>query len=96
MFIYHNGERYNVLMQGDVGAWVISYDSYHMPVFLDRQHFDRAERIQTPEEYVSNKGRELSESAPSSRQSRNSTFWKALTMPVSPSGKSIRNFPKTL
>lgn len=61
MFIYHNGERYNVLMQGDVGAWVISYDSYHMPVFLDKQHFDRAERIQTPEEYVLNKGRELSE-----------------------------------
>ena len=33
MFIEYNGERVKVLLQGDSGAWVISYDSYQMPYY---------------------------------------------------------------
>ena len=61
MFINMNGERFNVLMQGEAGAWVISYDNYGMPVYIDRQHLNRAERIAPPEEYVANKSRKYTD-----------------------------------
>ena len=35
MFINLDGEVFHVLLQGEVGAWVISCDEYGMPVYLD-------------------------------------------------------------
>ena len=61
MFINLDGEVFHVLLQGEVGAWVISCDVYGMPVYLDQQHLERAERIPTPEEYVRNRQRKISE-----------------------------------
>ena len=62
MFINLDGEVFHVLLQGEVGAWVIiSCDVYGMPVYLDQQHLERAERIPAPEEYVRNRQRVLSE-----------------------------------
>lgn len=61
MFINLSGERYNVLMQGSAGAWVISYDEYQMPVYIDRQHFTAAERIPAPEEYTENQQRPMTD-----------------------------------
>ena len=59
MFINMSGERFCVLLQGDTGAWAIPYDYYGMPIYIDKQHMDRVERITAPEEYVVNKGREM-------------------------------------
>ena len=61
MFINLDGEVFHVLLQGEVGAWVISCDVYGMPVYLDQQHLERAERIPAPEDYVRNRQRKISE-----------------------------------
>ena len=50
-----------MLLHGSSGAWVISYDCYGMPVYLDQQHLERAERIEAPEEYVANRKRVMSD-----------------------------------
>lgn len=61
MFISLSGERFHVLLHGALGAWVISYDFYGMPVYLDKQHLERSERIEAPEEYVANRKREMTD-----------------------------------
>lgn len=61
MFINLDGEIYRVLLGGDTGAWVISCDVYTMPEYMDRQHLERAERIQTPEEFVMNRRRKMTD-----------------------------------
>ena len=61
MFINLAGERFHVLLHGSSGAWVISYDFYGMPVYLDKQHLERVERIEAPEEYIANRKRVMSD-----------------------------------
>jgi len=54
MFIQITGERFRVLHREHGGAWVISYDEYQMPIYINQGELDRAERIAAPEEYVRN------------------------------------------
>ncbi len=54
MFIQIAGERFRVLHREHGGVWVISYDEYQMPVYVNQDELDRAERIAAPEEYVRN------------------------------------------
>lgn len=55
MFIeLRSGERFKVLLRDEKGAWVISYDKYEMPFFLDVESFKLAKRIPAPEEYIEN------------------------------------------
>lgn len=61
MFINVAGERFRVLCREAGGAWVISYDEYRMPSYIDKMEFGRAERIAPPQEYVKNMERPRSE-----------------------------------
>lgn len=61
MFINIAGERFRVLCREAGGAWVISYDEYRMPSYIDKMEFGRAERIAPPQEYVKNMERPRSE-----------------------------------
>lgn len=55
MFIeMQSGERFNVLLKEESGAWVISYDKYGMPTFLDMESFQLTRRVPAPEEYIAN------------------------------------------
>ena len=60
MFVRISGERFRVLRQDAGGAWVIAYDEYQMPVYVNRGELERAERIAAPEEYVRNRERPMS------------------------------------
>lgn len=60
MFVRISGERFRVLRQDADGAWVIAYDEYQMPVYVNRGELERAERIAAPEEYVRNRERPMS------------------------------------
>ena len=60
MFVRISGERFRVLRQDAGGAWVIAYDEYQMPVYVNRGELERAERISAPEEYVRNRERPMS------------------------------------
>ena len=60
MFIRIAGARFRVLQQDAGGAWVIAYDEYQMPVYINRDELERAERIAAPEEYVRNRERPMS------------------------------------
>ena len=60
MFIRIAGARFRVLRQDAGGAWVIAYDEYQMPVYVNRGELERAERIAAPEEYVRNRERPMS------------------------------------
>ena len=55
MFVRISGARFRVLQQDAGGAWVIAYDEYQMPVYINRDELERAERIAPPEEYVRNR-----------------------------------------
>lgn len=57
MFICLAGERFRVLQRDNEGAWIISYDEYQMPKYIDQAEFERANRIAAPEEYVNNMNR---------------------------------------
>lgn len=61
MFINIAGERFRVLYRDTGGAWVISYDEYQMPRYIDKGEFDRAERIAAPQEYARNMKKPRSE-----------------------------------
>lgn len=60
MFIRIAGARFRALRQDAGGAWVIAYDEYQMPVYVNRGELERAERIAAPEEYVRNRERPMS------------------------------------
>ena len=60
MFVRISGARFQVLRQDAGGAWVIAYDEYQMPVYVNRGELERAERIAAPEEYVRNRERPMS------------------------------------
>mgnify|MGYP002792633350 FL=1 len=60
MFVRISGARFRVLQQDAGGAWVIAYDEYQMPVYINRDELERAERIAAPEEYVRNRERPMS------------------------------------
>lgn len=60
MFVRISGARFRVLRQDAGGAWVIAYDEYQMPVYVNRGELERAERIAAPEEYVRNWERPMS------------------------------------
>lgn len=60
MFVRISGARFRVLRQDAGGAWVIAYDEYQMPVYVNRDELERAERIAAPEEYVRNRERPMS------------------------------------
>ena len=60
MFVRISGARFRVLRQDAGGAWVIAYDEYQMPVYVNRGELERAERIAAPEEYVRNRERPMS------------------------------------
>jgi len=48
-----SGERFHVLLSGEHGAWMISYDDPQSPVYVDSETFKSYERIQAPSEYAS-------------------------------------------
>ena len=52
MFLLMEGERYHVLLHEGDDIWIISYDHPSEPKRLDRGHFDTAERIEAPVEYL--------------------------------------------
>lgn len=54
MFIRIAGALYRVLQQTHSGAWAIACDEYQMPVFVNRDELDGAERTPAPEDYVQN------------------------------------------
>lgn len=54
MFVQIAGERFRVLLREHGGAWVISCEEYQMPMYIDQNELDRAERISPPQEYVRN------------------------------------------
>ena len=60
MFVRIAGVRFRVLQQDAGGAWVIAYDEYQMPVYINRDELECAERITAPEEYVRNRERPMS------------------------------------
>ena len=60
MFVRISGARFRVLQQDAGGAWVIAYDEYQMPTYINRDELERAERIAAPEEYVRNRERPMS------------------------------------
>ena len=60
MFVRISGARFRVLQQDAGGAWVIAYDEYQMPTYINRDELGRAERIAAPEEYVRNRERPMS------------------------------------
>lgn len=60
MFVRIAGARFRVLRQDAGGAWVIAYDEYQMPVYINRDELECAERIAAPEEYVRNRERPMS------------------------------------
>ena len=60
MFVRISGARFRVLRQDAGGAWVIAYDEYQMPVYINRDELECAERITAPEEYVRNRERPMS------------------------------------
>lgn len=60
MFVRIAGARFRVLQQDAGGAWVIAYDEYQMPVYINRDELECAERITAPEEYVRNRERPMS------------------------------------
>ena len=60
MFVRISGARFRVLRQDAGGAWVIAYDEYQMPVYINRDELECAERIAAPEEYVRNRERPMS------------------------------------
>ncbi len=60
MFVRISGARFRVLRQDAGGAWVIAYNEYQMPIYIDRDELERAERIAAPEEYVRNRERPMS------------------------------------
>lgn len=60
MFVRISGARFRVLRQDAGGAWVIAYDEYQMPTYINRGELERAERITAPEEYVRNRERPMS------------------------------------
>jgi len=61
MFIKCSGEIYNVLLRENGGAWVISYESPKAPVFWNDMDSPLIERIETPEEYIKQKSKRLTE-----------------------------------
>lgn len=54
MFVQMAGECFRVLLREHGGAWVISYEEYQMPMYIDQSELDRAERISPPQEYIRN------------------------------------------
>lgn len=60
MFVRIAGARFRVLRQDAGGAWVIAYDEYQMPVYINRDELECAERITAPEEYARNRERPMS------------------------------------
>jgi len=58
VFIQIAGERFRVLQKEMDGAWIISYDEYQMPIFINQNELNHAKRISTPDEYIENIKRE--------------------------------------
>lgn len=63
-----SGEPYNVLLSGEYGAWMISYDQPKMPVYVDSGAFEAYERIEPPAEYVAASSKKRSTAAESRYQ----------------------------
>ena len=49
-----SGECLHVLLKDTDGAWVISYDKYQQPFYIDKDAFQGAKRIPPPEAYRQN------------------------------------------
>lgn len=58
-----SSELFNVLLQAEMGAWVISYENPTPPKFIPSEALLNYERVETPSDYVFAKSHPLTEAA---------------------------------
>jgi len=53
MFIkMSSGERFNVLLKGEFGAWIVSFDEPGAPMLIESEVLNASERVEPPEEFI--------------------------------------------